>query len=925
MAKTPGRSPHSGHLGARTLEISPDFRRRFEEASEAILVLDLQTGHICEANTSSCRFLGLQREALVGRAFWELSSHNPESLKSVFARLQKDMCVGFDGMYVDGPDGKPLDVEIGGHRCDVSENPSLRVYLRKYDVGSRMDELRYTLSALIESSSDAIIGKNLQGVITSWNPAAEKIFGYTAQEMIGHSVLKMIPTRLQEEEERILREVSAGRIVEHFETRRVRKDGREIDVSITVSPIKGLGGRIIGVSKVARNITRRKRAEDIRDAMRLLSEANGRAASLDELFTAMHQILARVMPTKNIFVALHDVPTDQLSYPYVAEEKPEAHSPKRRKGLMEYVLRTGSSLLCSAENYRQLAAAGEVEEGKTFANWLGVPLQTGGRTVGVVCVWDADNPLAYRAAEQGMLEYTAGIIARAIDRKRNEAMSTLRLRVMESSANAIMIADRTGNITWINPAFTQLTGYESDEVIGQNTRLLKSGKQSPLFYKQMWATLLRGETWRGELVNRKKNGDEYTEETTITPVKDDRGRISHFIAIRQDVSSARRLEKQARQAQKMEAIGQLTGGIAHDFNNVLAVITGYTELLQLRAERDKKDADCLNQIRTASLRAADLIRQLLAFSRQQILKPVVLDVNASVTSMQKMLERLLGEDIVFSATLAPDLGEVTADPTQMEQILMNLSANARDAMPQGGKLSIETANVAFSKEYTEAHYGAPPTGDYVLLAVTDSGVGMDKATQERIFEPFYTTKEDGKGTGLGLSTVYGIVKQSEGFIWVYSELGLGTTFKIYLPRLLQNTLPVSVGREPTSQVRGGGETILLVEDSAPLLEVLSNFMTSAGYHVIAVNNPAEALRLVATGDQKPSLLVTDLVLPGMSGRVLANHLKETHPEIRVIFMSGYTEDAVLRYGVSVSRESFLQKPFNANALLVKIRENLDAD
>jgi len=385
-------------------------------------------------------------------------------------------------------------------------------------------------------------------------------------------------------------------------------------------------------------------------------------------------------------------------------------------------------------------------------------------------------------------------------------------QAIEQSADMVLITDCAGVIEYVNPAFEILTGYSREEAIGETPRLLKSGQQTPELYQELWATILSGNVFRGVLANRKKSGEIFYAEKSITPVRDGEGKITHFISNDRDITERRRLEAQLQQAQKMDAVGKLAGGVAHDFNNLLMVISSYAELMQNSLAPEHPLRRNVQEIMTASRRAADLTRQLLAFSRKQMQSLQLLDLNWMIRDINKMLPRLIGEDIELVFAAGRDLGKVKADPVQIEQILMNLAANARDAMPHGGKLVIETATVQLDDAYMQRHSIVPP-GEYILLAVTDTGEGIAPEHIGHIFEPFYTTKEEGKGTGLGLATVYGIVKQNGGFVWVYSEPGLGTTFKIYLPRVQRETgqvQPLKLVEESPQ----GCETLLLVEDEA---------------------------------------------------------------------------------------------------------------
>ena len=490
---------------------------------------------------------------------------------------------------------------------------------------------------------------------------------------------------------------------------------------------------------------------------------------------------------------------------------------------------------------------------------------------------------------------------------------------VDQGPTAVIITDPTGRIEYVNRKFTDITGYQFDEVVGQNPRMLKSGKTSTGQYQQLWGTIGSGATWRGEIQNRRKNGEYYWASATIAPVKDENGAITNYVAIQEDVTETRSLEAQLRQAQKMEAVGRLAGGVAHDFNNLLTVITSYSQLLlEEMTAADPRRTD-LEEIQRAAAAAAGLTRQLLAFSRQQVLEPRVLNLNDVLSASGKMLHRLIGEDVALQLTLAPELGHVKADPGQIEQVIMNLAVNARDAMPDGGKLTIETANIDLDEAYTAQHAVVAP-GSYVLVSVSDTGCGMDEPTKARLFEPFFTTKEKGKGTGLGLATVYGIVKQSNGYIWVYSEVGHGTSFKVYLPRV--DETPAAAAAARPLYANGGTETILLAEDASGVRAVSHEILKRLGYTVLVANDGQSALDLSATRSDRIHLLITDVIMPEMSGRQLADRLVEQRPELKVLFVSGYTDDAIVRHGMLEPGIAFLQKPFTPQTLARKVREVL---
>ena len=511
------------------------------------------------------------------------------------------------------------------------------------------------------------------------------------------------------------------------------------------------------------------------------------------------------------------------------------------------------------------------------------------------------------------------------ERRRTDELRRLQSAALNAAADAIVITDRTGAIVWVNPAFSQLTGFTKEEAVGRNPRdLVRSGKHEPAFYQDMWDTILAGRVWRGLMTNRRKDGSLYTEEQVITPMRDASQTITHFIAIKEDISERLSLEAQYRQAQKMESVGRLASGIAHDFNNMLTVINGMADLVLERLEpSDVAHAD-VQEIKRSGERAATLTRQLLAFSRQQILAPQVMDLNAAVTGMASLLKRLLGEDVDLVVVQSPDLGRVKADPGQVEQVITNLAVNARDAMPLGGKLTIETKNVELDEDYARRHAESVPPGAYVLLAVTDTGTGMDDDTRARVFEPFFTTKAHGKGTGLGLSTVHGIVKQSQGFIWVYTEPGRGTTFKVYLPLVTEAERPVRTQSGVMSRTTGT-ETVLLVEDNDGLRQLAARLLRRGGYTVLdEVSTAEQALSLLASHTDPVHLLLTDVVLPGLSGRQLSEQLKQSRPDLRTLFMSGYTDDTIVRRGALDQDMPFLNKPFTGATLLRRVREVLDA-
>ncbi len=596
--------------------------------------------------------------------------------------------------------------------------------------------------------------------------------------------------------------------------------------------------------------------------------------------------------------------------------------PLARNPLVNYLLsHQGPFTVTDISQDSHLVSFREVAHQYRVGSTLILPLLVERNIVGSLNLCDS-QPRHFSAEEINLAWSVADQVAGALSRARMIQVQQRLSTVVEQSEQSVVITDTQGNIIYVNPAFERTSGYSQAEVLGQNPRVLKSNQHDNAFYAEMWAAISAGQVWQGRIVNKKKDGTLYTEEASITPVRDENGVIVSYVGLQRDVTRELQLEEQYRQSQKMEAIGRLSGGVAHDFNNLLVVINGYSELLLSRyLDPSSPLRKYVEEIAKAGDRAAGLTQQLLAFSRKQVLQPKIVNLNETVAHTEKMLRRLIGEDIDFFIHLAPDLGEVKADPGQLEQIILNLGVNARDAMPRGGKLIIETANVELDQNYTRQHVEVEP-GRYVMLAVSDNGVGMDAATKVRIFEPFFTTKDQGRGTGLGLATVYGIVKQSGGDIWVYSEVGQGTTFKVYLPRLDEISPLLEPPATPVS-VGGGVETILLVEDESMVRALARQVLELSGYTVLEAEHGQAAL-LVAQQHQPIHLLLTDLIMPGgLTGRELAERLESTHPEMKVLYMSGYTDDAIVHYGVLTSEVDFLQKPFSPQALNAKVRQVLD--
>jgi PAS domain S-box-containing protein len=764
----------------------------------------------------------------------------------------------------------------------------------------RADQTRLLLAAIVESSDDAIIGKTLGGQITSWNAGAEAMYGYTAEEAIGQQISLIFPAASASELAVIHERIRRGESIKHLETVGVCKDGASIQVSVSVSPIKDDAGQLVGASTIARDITERKRVTEA------LRESEHRFRAYIENASDNITIIAVDGTT------VYESPSVARLTGYEPEELVGSHAFAH---IHPDDLEKVTALL--APKIISQATVGPVEYRYIHKNGSLLTFESIGKS---------------HLDEKG--ELVSIVNTRDItERKRMEEalrQSEERYRRLFENANDIIYTqDLAGNFTSVNKVAEAVTGYSLEEVLKMNFSQLFSAADIEKMRMMTKRKLSRQtDSTSYEVTFRAKDGRAVQLDVSTTLIIEN-GVPVGVQGIARDITERKRAEAalrtsqaQLQQSQKLEAIGQLAGGVAHDFNNLLTAIKGYSDLSLRRLHEDHPVRGHLEEIKKASDRAASLTRQLLAFSRKQILEPKVLDLNLVVRDMYDMLRRLIGEDIDLATNLKSDLGRVKADPGQVEQIIMNLVVNARDAMVQGGKVTIETSNVTFDERYTLQH--APvETGNYVMLAVTDTGCGMDKETQTHMFEPFFTTKEAGKGTGLGLSTVYGIVTQSGGYIWVYSEVGKGTSFKVYLPRLAEQTLPEKSKSVSPDAELGGHKTILLVEDEAIVRHITCLILESKGYRVLEAEGAEEALHLCRLHAGKIDLMLTDVIMPGMSGRVLAERVAVSCPELPVLYMSGYTDDAIVRHGLLADMLEFIQKPFTPEALTLKVRSVLD--
>jgi PAS domain S-box-containing protein len=493
---------------------------------------------------------------------------------------------------------------------------------------------------------------------------------------------------------------------------------------------------------------------------------------------------------------------------------------------------------------------------------------------------------------------------------------------VNQAGEGLVVINSSGTILSANPAFEAITGCAQGEIVGRkDEEFFHHCVDGEALYTQMRTALDDEDRWHGQLTRKHRDGRSVEETCSVSAIRDAAGQLTHYVSVHRDVSEQNLLEKQLSKTQQMEAIGRLAAGVAHDFNNLLQVIIGCSEILHFSLPADSFEATKLNMILEAGNRGHELTRQLLAFSRKQVLQPKVLNLNAVVSELEGMLRPLIGEDIVLATVLEPDLAPLRADANQLEQVLMNLAVNARDAMPQGGRLSIQTANAELGPNDV-ARYRYVEPGAYVRLQVSDTGQGMDAKILSHIFEPFFTTKESGKGTGLGLSTVYGIIKQSGGYIWAESQPGQGTTFTIYLPQAEEAGTASESSAVPAS-MRRGTETVLVVDDEEAVATTVGAILTKGGYTVLQARSAGDALLVSERHEGPVHLLLTDVVMPTMNGRELAERLTAARPEMRVLYMSGYADNVIVSHGVLAPEVELLQKPFASADLTLKVRAVLD--
>ena len=780
------------------------------------------------------------------------------------------------------------------------------------------------IEQIIENAPEAISIMDLDKFILRVNSEFTRLFGYSSDEAVGKRIDGLlIPPDRYAETDWIFETLESGQKIS-FETRRTGKNGSFVDVLLSASPVL-VNGRVVAHYASYRDIGAQKRSEELNSALYAIAARTHTAEDPQTFFAAIHNIVGQLMYARNFYIALYDPNTQLLTFPYFVDEQDQAPASKRLgRGLTEYVLHTGEPLLATPSVFAEMVQKGDAELiGAPSLDWLGVPLKVGNSCIGALVVQSYNEKIRFGDRDCEILKFVSQQLATAIEHKRYEEA----LRRSEARYRSLVLSAAYGIYRWtvagkfldVNPALINMLGYGSvEEVLQLDSR--DDVFVNPQELDRLVEDYRRTRNLNGAEVQwKRKDGGIITVRLSGRAVNNPEEHEEVLETIAEDITDRRQLEEQFRQAQKMEAVGRLAGGVAHDFNNLLMVINGYAEVLLEQLAKDSGPYQKVQFIQQAADRAATLTRQLLAFSRKQLLELKVVDVNAVIGDMERLLRPLIGENIELVTRLSPDAGRTRADASQLEQVIMNLVVNSRDAMPDGGKITIQSADVTVRQHFREHRFILP--GRYVVISVDDTGHGMDKETQSRIFEPFFTTKEKGRGTGLGLSTVYGIVKQSGGYVFAQSEVGVGTTFRIFLPRVEESPDELSPTRSQENE-SGGSETVLLVEDEESVRELVRETLESRGYKVLEAENGERGFQTAKDYSGRIDLLITDVVMPGMGGRELVKKLSPVRPQIGVLYLSGYTEDAIMHQGALEPGTAFLQKPFTLQNLAQKVREVL---
>ena len=1008
---TPADAPGRGAVDDARRDRDAVLARAFDDSPLIMTISDAASGEYLEVNDTFCRVSEFSRDEIIGRTSIELGWISVDERARMLVEASGRGAVRGVELALRSRSGRPVVCRYWGELIQGAGGD--KIFSTAEDITERrraeerLREREVHLRSVIAATPVILWEIDRQGTILVSEGRALASLGVRPGELVGKSAFDVYEGDLD-----ALALIRRGLAGEEFFA--------DVTVGGTFwrnhySPLRDARGEVTGLVGTSVDVTAPRRSEEaLRQSERRYHAFLEHAA--DGIFV-MDAETGAILEVNDAFARSHGYTVDELLTIGLdgLDRRSEVETPTRLAALL-----TGESLTFEVEHWRK--------DGTSF------PLEVTARVV-----------------ESGETKVIVAFHRDITERKRAEDELRTLSRAVEQSPTSIVITDREGAIEYVNPRFEQVTGYTRAEAVGQNPRILQSGATPLPTYQAMWDEITRGGEWRGELCNRRKNGELYWESAAISGLKDEAGRIGHFVAVKEEITERKRVEEalvrngevlervqelarigswdldldaktftvstearriygfgeeeltlaavqalvlpehrapldaalaaclahgthydtefqirchstgevrdvhsmaeydptrrrlvgfiqdvtdrtqaerergrlqdQLQQAQRMESVGRLAGGVAHDFNNMLGVILGHTELALEQVEQGSALHEDLEEVCKAATRSADLTRQLLAFARKQTVAPKVLDLNATVSGMVKLLKRLIGEDVELRFLPLEPLWPVRVDPSQIDQILANLCVNARDAIASVGTLTIETGDVTLDESFCAAHPGASP-GDYVRLVVRDDGCGMDSETLSHIFEPFFTTKAVGKGTGLGLATVYGIVKQNQGCISVDSAPGQGTTFRIHLPRYVARG-DGAAEDDAAPRSRTGHETILLVEDERVILRLTKKMLERLGYTVLSASTPGEAVRLAREQEGPIHLLVTDVVMPEMNGRELAQSVAACQPGLRCLFMSGYTADVIADHGVLEEGTHFLPKPFSRESLAAKVREALD--